>query len=111
MSEQALEQELREYLSKESNLSREDKLQFLMLIFNKNFKTKKMAHIINFYDLASIVSDSKSCFMNLNLPLFLSSKRVDDTSLTTVAVIDAFIRYLNQHNLLNKEIMFDCRQK
>lgn len=102
-----IEQELREYLTKEPNLRREDRLAYLMTIVNKHFAIDSMDHIINNRDFESIVSDAKSSFLRTRLPITITNKDVDGYDLPHVLMIESFVGYLNKNKLLKRLVKFD----
>lgn len=104
---QQLDRELREYLEKEPNLRREDRLIFLKSIFHKHLEFTKLDHVVNNRDLFDIISTAKSEYSKLNLPLHISKKRVEATDLAHVAMITSIVGYLNRMSLLKKTVKFD----
>lgn len=108
MSEpQQIEKDLREYLEKEPNLRREDRLAYLTTIFNKHLDINKLEHVVNFKDLFSIISFAKTRMGNMKLPIRISNKQLETSEATHVATIDSFISYLNKNSLLKKFVKFD----
>lgn len=104
---QQLDRELRDYLEKEPNLRREDRLIYLKAIFHKHFEFNKLDHVVNKGDLYEIISGAKNVFTNKRLPLRISRKDVDQSDLPHISVIESFIGYLNRMNLVKKMIKFD----
>jgi hypothetical protein len=106
---QRLEQELREYMEKEPNLRREDRLHYLRAILNKHLEFNKLEHVITRLDLHEITSNAKTNFSNLRLPMIISQKEIESSDLIAVSVVEAVISYLNKNNLLKKLAKFDYR--
>ena len=104
---QQLDRELREYLEKEPNLRREDRLIYLKAIMNKHFEFNKLEHVINGNDLFHIISTAKNNYTQRALPVRISRKQVDSGEATHVSVLESFISYLNKSNLLKKLVKFD----
>lgn len=104
---QQIERDLREYLEKADNLRNEDRFKYLKTIFEKHFGTEKLDHMIIRHDLFQIISTAKSVFSNMKPNPDLSGKPVDKCDIPNMAVIEAFISYLNKNNLLNKGVKFD----
>lgn len=102
-----LDRELREYLEKEPNLRREDRLNYLKSIINKHLEFGKLEHVINNRDLFDIMSGAKAAYTNFRLPLKVTKKQVDSSELTSMAVIESALSYLNKMNLLKKLVKFD----
>lgn len=108
MSEpQPIEKDLREYLEKEPNLRREDRLLYLKTIFDKHFTVSKLDHMLTNRDLFDIVSDAGANFSSQRLPMSISKKQVEQSAFRHVATIEAFISYLNRMNLLKRLVKFD----
>lgn len=108
MSElQEIERELREYLQKEPNLKREDRLEYLMSIVSKRIKINKLDHLINNSDYFKILSNAKSNYINMKLPVRISSKELEANDAIHVAVVESMLAYLNKNNLLKKFVRFD----
>jgi hypothetical protein len=104
---QQLEKDLREYLEKEPNLRRADRLSYLMIIFNKHFGLSKIEHLVNKDDLFGIISGAKQEYVRQSTHLNLSGKPVDKSESPHVAMIESFISYLNRQSLLKKAVRFD----
>lgn len=104
---QQIEKDLREYLEAEGNLRREDRLRYLKAIFDKHFTLSKLDHMITRNDFLGIVSSSKSAYNHLNLPINVSNKKIDNSELTTLAMIEGFTAYLNKNHLLKKLVRLD----
>ena len=104
---QQLEREIREYLEKEPNLRREDRLAYLKAIFNKHFEFNKLEHCVNTYDLNEIISGAKNNYSNKRVPVRITKRQVDSSELPHLAIIESFIGYLNRNHLLKKLVKFD----
>lgn len=104
---QQLDRELREYLEKEPNLRREDRLVYLNLIFNKHLEISKLEHIVNSHDLFDIISGAKAAYTRFYLPIKITRKQVDNSDIANVAVIESTLSYLNKLNLLKRLVKFD----
>jgi hypothetical protein len=104
---QQLDRELREYLEKEPNLRREDRLIYLKAMMNKHFEFNKLEHMVNSNDLFEIMSGAKSNYSKRALPIRISRKQVESGEATHISVLESFISYLNRANLLKKLVKFD----
>lgn len=104
-----IDRDLRDYLEKEANLRREDRLNYLKTIFTKHLDLDMLTHVVNAQDLFHIVSTSKQNFTALKLPLYVSGKRLEHGEVLGVAMIDAFVSYLNRMSLVKKLVKFDYR--
>lgn len=102
-----LESELREYLEKEPNLNKSDKLSYLMGIFKKHVDILKLQHVVNHFDFYNIISVANQNYSNNSAELYLSKKRIEPGNLKNVAMIQSFISYLNRNDLLKRQIAFD----
>lgn len=104
-----LDRELREYLEKEPNLGRNERLLFLRGIFSKHLDFNKLEFVVNNTDFNNIISTSKVEYASLRLPMKLSKRQVDNSDLPHVAMINSVISYLNKHTLLRRLVRFDDR--
>lgn len=102
-----IEQELRAYLEKEPNLRREERLKYLLAIFNKHMEFKVLEHSINAYDTIEIINFSKVVSANQKLPMNVTKRRMDNSETPHIALMEALISYLNRHHLLRKFVKFD----
>jgi hypothetical protein len=102
-----IEQELSEYLEKEPNLRRSDRLQYLMAIMNKHFELDKIDHLVNHYDLSQLISAAKTSFATKAMPIYISRKEVHGSEIPHVLIIEAFVGYLNRNKLLKRLVKFD----
>lgn len=108
MSElQEIERELREYLEKEPNLKRDDRLTYLMSIVNKRTKINKLDHLINNADYFKILSQAKSNYISMKLPVRISYKELEANDALHIATVESVLMYLNKNNLLKKFVKFD----
>jgi len=104
---QQLDRELREYLEKEPNLRREDRLVYLKAIMGKHLEFSKLEHVVNKGDLFEIISGAKSTCTTQRMPVRISRKQIDSSETTHVCIMESFISYLNRMHLLNKLVKFD----
>lgn len=107
---ECLERDLREYLEKESNLNRTDRLFYLKVIFNKHFEISKLDHVVNSNDLFDIISIAKSNYNKQNSNLFVTKKKLDSNEAIHVSLIESFIAYMNKNSLLKRLVKFDYRE-
>lgn len=104
---QQLERELREYLEKEPNLRRADRLEFLKSIFNKHLEFNKLEHMLNKGDLHDILSGAKFHYANAKLPVRVTKKQLDSGEAVNVSILESFIGYLNKNHLLKRLVKLD----
>ena len=102
-----IEQELRDFLEREDNMRKSDRLAGLMAIVNKHFELDKIDHMVNKYDLDSIISYAKSSYAKTTMPMHVSHKEVHSTEMNYVLIMEAFIGYLNRNKLLKRLVKFD----
>jgi hypothetical protein len=102
-----IEQELREYLTKDNNLRHEDKLSYLMAIMNKHFAIDEIPHVVNHRDLMDVISAAKSSFATSDMSRNISNKKVDGYDFPHVLMIESILGYLNKHKLLKRLVKFD----
>jgi len=104
---QQIEKDLREYLEKEPNLRKDDRLAYLKVIFGKYFAMSQIPHSINYRDVQEIIDGAKRQFTNARLPMHVSGKKIEGQELVNVAVIESTVSYLNKHSLLKKLAKLD----
>lgn len=104
---QQIEKDIREYLEKEPNLRREDRLTYLTTIFNKHLDMNRLEHVVNYRDFLGIISFAKTLMGSMKMPVRITNKQLDPNEATHVALIDSFVSYLNRNNLSKKSIKFD----
>jgi len=102
-----VEKDLREFLLKNDNLRNEDRLRYLMAIFDKHFAFNKLDHVITYNDLFNISGKAKTAFSKLPAKLMVGGRKVDSGDMRAVAFIEAFVCYLNENNLLQKLPVID----
>lgn len=102
-----IEQELRAFLETEDNMRKSDRLPGLMAIINKHFELDKIDHMVNKYDLDSVISHAKTNYAGTIMPMYVSRKEVHATEMNYVLVIEAFVGYLNRNKLLKRLVKFD----
>src|ERR1019366_32919 len=106
-TKEQIDKELMEYLNKEPNLSRNDRITYLRAIFYKHLEINQLEHVINNYDLHVILGDAKGIHANIKLPMNITGKRVAGHEVVHVSVLESFVRYLNSMHLLKKLTKFD----
>ena len=104
-----IEKDLREYLEKEPNLSRQDRLSYLQTIFHKYLEINKLEHNITSQDLFLIFSEAKTQYVKMKTPTKVSRKVLDPTESVHMAVLEAFLLYLGRTKLLRRLVKFDYK--
>lgn len=104
-----IEKDLREYLEKEPNLSRGDRLTYLKTIFHKHLEINKLEHLITYQDVFLILGEARQQFIRLKTPVNITRKILDSHEAVHIALMEAFILHLNSKKLLRKLIKFDFR--
>lgn len=104
---ETVDRDIGEYLAKADNLRNADKRSYLRALFDKHFTFTRLPHLVVKHDLNVIISGAKSNFATQRNRPHISGKLVDQSELTSLAVIDSFISYLNQNGLLKKDVSFD----
>ena len=107
---QQIDRDLRDYLEKEPNLNREDRLAFLKTVINKHLEIDKLDHLVTHKDLFLIFSDATKFMIHTKFPMFVSKKKLETSETAHVAIMEAFVLYLNRMNLLKKLVKFDFRE-
>ena len=108
MSElQEIERDIREYIEKEPNLRREDRLSYLISIFNKRLELTKLDYVVNHHDYINILNQAKNFYIKMRLPVRLSRKELLASEAVHIAMLETFISYLNKNNILKKLVKFD----
>lgn len=105
-----LDRELREYLEKEPNLRRDERILMLRGIVNKHLEFNKLEHLINGSDLFNIVGNSKVEYSKFRLPMRISKLQVDNSDLPHVAMIESVLSYLNKNHLLKKLVKLEITE-
>lgn len=102
-----IEQEIRQYLEDQDNLSRADRYVHLKAIFDKHLAMEKTDHLLTMSDFHFIVSTAKQNFVNLTLPMTISKRELYPSDAPNVAVVEAVISYLNRAGILRKLVKLD----
>lgn len=106
---QQIEKDLREYLDKEPNLSRQDRIAYLQTIFHKHLEINKLEHLITQGDTFLIMADARQQYIKLKTPVKIGRKVLDPEEAVHIAVIEAFLLYLGRTKLLRKLVRFDYK--
>lgn len=104
-----LDRDLREYLEKEPNLSRADRLSYLKNTFNKHMEMTKLEHVVNYKDVFNIFSEARHFLVTHRMPVFITKKQMETSETAHIAIMEAFIGYLNRMQLLKKLVKFDYK--
>ena len=105
-----VEQDLNEYLHKESNLRRDDKIKYLKAIFNKHLEMDSLQHVISPGDLQEIISVAASNTSTVAAKLIISGKEVSGHNPVHIQMVEAVLAYLNKHSLLKRAVGFEYRR-
>jgi hypothetical protein len=107
---QQIEHDLREYLKKEPNMERAARLEHLKIIFEKHLELSKLDHLVTYKDVFNIFSEARNYLIKTKFPVFIGKKQLETSETTHVAIMEAFILYLNRMQLLKKLVKFDYRE-
>lgn len=110
-NKESVDKDLREYLAKADNLRNEDKLNYLRTLFDKHFVFTKLEHLITRNEFSNIVSQAKTVYSNQSLRPHISGRRLDQTELPHVAMIESFISYLNRNDLTKRQVSFQYTEE
>ena len=102
-----IELEFREFLEKDENMRKSDRLTGLMAIVNKHFEIDKIEHMINGRDLYTVINGAKGSYATATMPMYVSKKELHSTEVNYVLVLENFISYLNRNSLLKRLVKFD----
>jgi hypothetical protein len=105
-----IERDLREYLDKEPNLSRADRLSFLKTIFHKHLGIDSLKHVVTYDDLFILFSEASKYLVRTKLPVQIGNKVLETNESIHLFVMEVFIHYLNRMNLLRKNVTFDYKK-
>jgi hypothetical protein len=101
------EQELNEYLHKEDNLRREEKIRYLMAIFHKHQQMDSLQHVISPRDLHDIISIAAHNAATGAYKVTISGKEMTGHNPIHIQMIEAVVGYLNKHSLLKRTVGFE----
>ena len=110
-TKEQIERDLIEYLDREPNLSRNDRIVYLRAVLTKHLEINQLEHVINNHDLMVIIGGAKNIQANVKVPLNITNKRVLGNDIVHVSILESFIGYLNRMNLLKKLTKFDYTEK
>ena len=106
---QQIEKDLREYLEQEANLSKADKLKFLQTIFHKHLEINNLEHLVNYKDVFHIFQDARMYMVKTRFPVRITRKELETSEVAHIAIMEAFVLYLNRMHLLKKLVKFDYK--
>ena len=102
-----IEQELKEFLEKDNNMRKSDRLAGIMAIINKHHEIDKIDHMINHSDISHLVNTAKASYAQTTMPMYVSKKEVYPSDANYVLMLESFIGYLNKNKLLKRLVKFD----
>lgn len=106
-----VEEDLHEYLTKEPNLRREDRVKYLKAIFQKHMETDSLQHVISARDLFTLVSIAADRAASCPAYVEISGEKVSGHNPIHIGMIESFIGYLNKHSLLRRGVGFEYGKK
>ena len=104
-----IDQDLRDYLEKEPNLSKGDKLKYLQTIFYKHQEITNLDHVVNYRDLFQIFQNARMYMVKTRFPVRITKKELETSEVAHIAIMEAFTMYLNSMNILKKLVKFDYK--
>lgn len=105
-----IHRDLSEYIAMEGHLTDHDKLAILKAIFEKHFVFEKALHLITEHDIVLIGSLCKTKYNALSLPLHIGNKLIGYDELRIVAMVEAFLGYMNLNHLSRKEVQINYKR-
>ena len=102
-----IEQDLYEYLAKEDNLRRDEKIRYLKAIFQKHQDMDSLVHVISPNDLYEIVSVAKNYAATAPHTVTISGKEMSGHNPIHIQMVETVIRYMNKHSLLKRVVGFE----
>lgn len=99
-----IEVDVRAYVAKEGNLNEEDRIRALMAVVDKHFTFASLSHVVNSGDIFLVSSMAKQKYVEQTVPMFVSKQQIPYDDLRTVAVMEAFLGYLNNKYLLIRSV-------
>ena len=104
-----IEHDLREYLEKEPNLSRNDRPSYLKTIFHKHLEINKLEHLVTGDEVGNIIGEAKSQYVKMRFPIRISKRLMDGEGQKQIALMEGLLGYLHRNKLLRKIVKFDYR--
>lgn len=101
-SRDEIELELRQYLEKHDNMINQDRVKYLLSIFDKHFTFSKMEYEMQAHEVNNIISMAKSFAGKQTLPVVVSGRYLEPSAAPNVALIESTISFLNSQDLLKK---------
>lgn len=102
-----VEQEIRQYLTEDSNLTTHDKFNYLMGIFNKHLELNKMEFLIQHKDVESIFDYAKGSMKHFAPTMNISRKKMSHVEYRYVIIMDSLLTFLNRNHLLRRLVKFN----
>lgn len=102
-----IEQELLDFLDKESSIRKSDRIVYLMAIIEKHFALDKINFMVDYSDIQELISSAKSKYATAKMPVKISHKEISNAETNYILVIDAFIGFLNKNKLLKRLVKFN----
>lgn len=102
-----VETDIREFLIKYPHMSHEDRIKYLMAVFDKHFIFQKLDYVLTYHDFFDIVSSAKQRYPQLKTPMMISKRDINGHDLAHVALIESIVSFLYSRELLKKMIKFD----
>ena len=105
-----VEQELRAYLAKEPDMSRQDRLGYLLSIFDKHLIFATSDYKMQYYDVSNVINGAKRYMSEQHMPVEISRKTLSPNEAVHIALIESLIGFLNQKEVLKKLVKLDYTQ-
>jgi hypothetical protein len=103
-----IEFDIGQYLAQESNLTENDKRQYLRSMFEKHFSFRKLDYLLNYNDIHTIIDSAKSRYNTIKQ--MVSGRRLYPTEVSHTAMIEAVVAHLNSKGLCIKFIKIDYKE-
>lgn len=99
--------EVIEFVEKADTLHYNDRVTYLMALFDKYFTMLEMTHIMPHHEFHKIVSDAKVAYSNCKTPMKITKKEISGPDLGHVAMVQSVIMNLNLIGALRKLVVLD----
>lgn len=101
-AKEEVEREIREFLSKHDNMIPQDRVAYLMAIFDKQLLFSQMEYQVQNFQVQNILNNAKSIMGGMTLPVIISEKEMEPGQTGQIAVVESILQFLNGNGLLKK---------
>lgn len=102
-----MEKELEILLKRIGDIKESDRLSAIMNIIKKKIEWNPEEFLLTYGDFSDIMSNAKNSYPKATIPMYISKRLVDNTEVSYIMMMEAFVSFLNRKKIIKRLIKID----